>query len=150
MIIARKIPNFTKKVSDLPDRPGGTISTVDLKYQFDSSPEELRSSLNGLIDDLLSAVAGLSGAEQVGSAPIVGVSGVTIYDQLSDLKAQIQSIVGASIPAGSITTAMIQNLAVTTAKLIDASVTFQKLSTDMQAASVGGQLYAYRNSKGGF
>jgi hypothetical protein len=58
-ISARKITAFTKKVSDLPDRPSPTYSAAQIKAQFDSSPEELRVALNGLIDDLLSDYATL-------------------------------------------------------------------------------------------
>lgn len=52
MLIDRKISAFSKKVSDLPDRPGGTMTAAELKAQFDSSPEELRVSFNGAIDDI--------------------------------------------------------------------------------------------------
>lgn len=86
-LTGRRISAFEKKVQDLPDRPSPQISASDIKKQMDAAPEELRASLNGMIDDLVSAVAGSSGADQVGSATITGVAGSTVYTQLVALKA---------------------------------------------------------------
>jgi hypothetical protein len=41
------------------------------------------------VDDLTSTTPGSSGAEQIGSASISGVSGTTVYAQLSDIKTQL-------------------------------------------------------------
>lgn len=85
--IGRKILAFAHKVGDLPDRPSPTFSAAEIKAQLDSSPEELRLSLNGLIDDLTSSSPGASGSDQVGAAPIGGLSGTTVYTQLLAIKA---------------------------------------------------------------
>lgn len=45
----RKIPAFTRRISDLPDQP--QLSASEMKACFDSSPEELRVAVNGLADD---------------------------------------------------------------------------------------------------
>lgn len=86
-LLGRKITSFLKKVTDLPDRPSPTYSASEIKAQFDSSPEELRVALNGLIDDLTSSSPGASGTDQVGAAPIPGLTGTTIYSQLAGIKA---------------------------------------------------------------
>ena len=44
-----KITAFTHKIVDLPDQPN--LPADELKERFDSSPEELRQSVNGICDD---------------------------------------------------------------------------------------------------
>ena len=44
-----KITAFTHKIADLPDQPN--LPADELKARFDSSPEELRESVNGICDD---------------------------------------------------------------------------------------------------
>ena len=44
-----KITQFTHKIVDLPDQPN--LPADELKARFDSSPEELRQSVNGICDD---------------------------------------------------------------------------------------------------
>ena len=44
-----KITQFTHKITDLPDQPN--LPADELKARFDSSPEELRQSVNGICDD---------------------------------------------------------------------------------------------------
>lgn len=44
-----KITQFTHKIADLPDQPN--MPADELKTRFDSSPEELRQSVNGICDD---------------------------------------------------------------------------------------------------
>ena len=44
-----KITQFTHKIADLPDQPN--MPADELKARFDSSPEELRQSVNGICND---------------------------------------------------------------------------------------------------
>ena len=44
-----KIEQFTHRITDLPDQPN--LPADELKVRFDSSPEELRRSVNGICDD---------------------------------------------------------------------------------------------------
>ena len=44
-----KITAFTHRIVDLPDQPN--LPADELKERFDSSPEELRESVNGICDD---------------------------------------------------------------------------------------------------
>lgn len=128
-----KINIFAKRVSDLPNRPGSAYSASDVKGYFDSSPEELRLALNAVIDNLLSQVGGQSGAENIGSAPIAGLSGTSVYAQLSGVEAQIQSLVAGVLPPGTVTNAMLQ----------DGAVTLAKLDTMLKTATVAGLLRAH-------
>lgn len=61
------------------------------------------------------STSGSSGSERVGSAPIVGVTGNTVWAQLSSLKSMIDAIVGGSIPDGTITYAKLAPTPVSTA-----------------------------------
>lgn len=65
-----KLNAFTKKVSDLSDKPNETMTTAQVKAQFDAAPEELRVYLNKLIDVLQSTATGDSGADNIKMAPI--------------------------------------------------------------------------------
>lgn len=59
-----KLEQFTKRVSDLADSPSENMTPTELKAYFDSSPEELRTSLNQLVDDLnADTAAGTIGAK---------------------------------------------------------------------------------------
>lgn len=122
-ISSEKITAFYKKVADLPDRPNQSgVSAAQVKAQIDSSPEELRQSLNGLIDILMSVTAGDSGSENIGSANIAGVTGSTVHAQLSDIKTQLNNATTGSLPDGSITTAKYADNSVTASKLASGSV----------------------------
>ncbi len=44
-----KITAFTHRIADLPDQPN--LPADELKERFDSSPEELRESVNGICDE---------------------------------------------------------------------------------------------------
>jgi hypothetical protein len=75
-----KLDSFTKKVSDLSDKP--SLTPTALKAQFDAAPEELRGKFNDLIDGLKKTTAGDSGAKNIGVSSISGVSGNDIQTVL--------------------------------------------------------------------
>ena len=54
-----KITAFTHKIVDLPDQPN--LPADELKARFDSSPEELRESVNGICDDAARLESRVSG-----------------------------------------------------------------------------------------
>ena len=76
----------TTNISVLPNKP--LISPTALKAAFDKYGADDKPFVNSLIDELESITPGSSGAENMGSAPISGVTGTTVHAQLSDLKAQ--------------------------------------------------------------
>ncbi|MUT66011.1 hypothetical protein [Paenibacillus sp. NEAU-GSW1] len=144
-IADNKVTSFTFEHKNQPDRPNTVFpSSAAFKAALDTQAEQLQAGLNGLIDTLLSAIAGNSGSENIGSAPITGVAGLTVFQQLTDLKAQVQAIVGDSIPTGSIETEMIQDGAVTTQKIAPGAIQYSILDDQLKTASVGGLLYAYQ------
>lgn len=79
-----KLNQFTKKVSDLADKPA--LNPSELKAFFDAAPEELRNYFNNLIDALISAESGNSGAKNIGATTISGLSGSDVQSLLESLK----------------------------------------------------------------
>lgn len=87
-IIARKITSVITTIQALVDKPNLGSSTA-LKAKFDESPENLRLALNGTIDDLGSIVDGSSGAKQIGSPTIAGITGNDVEAQIKSLQTNI-------------------------------------------------------------
>jgi hypothetical protein len=78
-----KLDSFTKKVSDLSDKP--SLTPTALKAQFDAAPDELRGKFNDLIDGLKKTTAGDSGAKNIGVSTISGVTGNDIQTVLGNI-----------------------------------------------------------------
>lgn len=96
------------QIGELSDKPAlDGLSAQQLKDRFDALTKEvIVPGFNALVDALLDTALTDSGAQNVGSAAIDGVSGSTVHAQLQSLKALIDSLVVASVenvPAGSIT-----------------------------------------------
>ncbi len=84
--------------------PATPESEAEARAQIQTPLNQLREALNGLMAELENAVTESSGAENIGSAAIAGVSGLTLYDQLADLKTQIDAVV-----SGGLTDNIIEN-----------------------------------------
>ena len=71
-LIDKKITVYVDNIVDLSDRPNENgITANQLKAMFDGrSDKELKTSLNGIVDDLVSKNDGASGADQVGSTAL--------------------------------------------------------------------------------
>ena len=74
-----KITSWVSPVINEADRPQRTAS--EMKAVFDSNSNQLRQALNGLIDDLSE-----NGAAELPAAPLDGVDGTTVEEQLAGLK----------------------------------------------------------------
>lgn len=74
-----KITSWTNPIVNEADRPQRTAS--EMKAVFDSNSNQLRQALNGLIDDLSK-----NGAAELPAAPLDGVAGTTVEEQLAGLK----------------------------------------------------------------
>lgn len=102
---------FTKSTKDmnviaaLSDEPNVTdgLTAEQLKAKFDEAVLALQTDFNNLVDGLHSTTNGSSGAENIGSTAIAGLTGTTIHDQLSNLLAVAQEAAAGTIPDGSIT-----------------------------------------------
>jgi hypothetical protein len=97
----KKLLSFAKKVADLPDKPNKQISAAEVKSYFDGPAEEVRQTLNQLIDDLQSSTVGESGAKYIGVTSFDG-SPDKLQDALQWLKSQINEMAVGQIPDRSI------------------------------------------------
>lgn len=104
------------------------------RAQIQGVLDQLRVAMNGLLTELEKTTAGSSGAENIGSAAIIGVDGTTIREQIADLYLQMQNLVLGEIDPETILSDkiiknnMIDDEAVDTAQMADDSVTADKLA----------------------
>ena len=92
-----KQQEFTKKIRNLPDQPN--MQPHELKEYFDSSPEELRQSHNGLCDALTAKTA----ASALGFSRTAGVPADTVQTAVENVQQQLNAAVMGNIPSGSVT-----------------------------------------------
>lgn len=87
-ITSRKITTYADNIADLADRPNEDgVSADQLKAMFDGRGDnELKDSINGIVDDLVSSVDGASGADQVGSTALKVGGAETVQGILEELK----------------------------------------------------------------
>ena len=93
MITNRKITTWEKPVSAEADRPQRTAT--ELKAVFDGNSEQLKSSVNGLIDDL----TGSAGAESIGSPSLPGIVANGLWAQIVAFFAKVFGIVRTDQPS---------------------------------------------------
>lgn len=121
-------------IQALPNQPNSNdgLTPAELKAEFDEAGNVIKLFINGtLISELSSVVPGSSGADHIGSAPILGVTGATVFSQLSNIYSQLSGIVLGQIPDNTIT---------------PIKLTFDPAT---KLDSVPSRIYAYRNN-GGF
>jgi hypothetical protein len=97
-------------IAELQDNPADDgLSAAALKAKFDYLVVSvIGPRINAIIDALAAATDGNSGADNIGSTAITGVTGATVQAQLESIKALIDSIVAATVESladGSITDA---------------------------------------------
>ncbi len=98
--------------------PTTPVSEEDARAQVQSVSDQLKAYLNNtLIAQIENAQAGQSGAERIGSAAIANVAGVTVREQIADVKRQIDEASMGSVSDGTIDTAKLAAGAVTKSKL---------------------------------
>lgn len=105
--------NILAGLSDMPNADED-LSAEELKAKFDEAGISIKEYIN---NTLLEELMGENASESIGAKGISGVTGENIYAQLSDLKNQLNETVVGALPNDSITTAKLQNNAVTAEKL---------------------------------
>lgn len=91
----------TNNISVLADEP--VLTPANLKLAFDQYGIDDKTFTNStLLAELESATAGSSASEKLGSATIAGITGNTIYNQLSSLIASLTGVVVGTIPNGTL------------------------------------------------
>jgi hypothetical protein len=115
--------------TNTPNASNGYPTNV-LKEIFDKAPNDIKDYINNtLIPALQSVIAGDSGAHNIGSAPIAGVTGDSVFEQIQNIKTLIDNLtVGAF--NGSITDDMLSDA---TGQIMD-RVSTLKTTTDTHIA----------------
>jgi hypothetical protein len=152
-------------LADLPNATGG-LSASQLKAKFDEGGEALKTYINNtLIPALAATTNGASGADQIGATQVLAGSGTTVQDILEWLYTQVTNVTLGQIPDGSLTDVKLSNAAgqIKATALLKTGDTMTgtlvlngnpsgdndattKLYVDR--ASVGSEVYAYRNFGG--
>lgn len=111
-----------------------------VKVLHDKAGADTKTYIIALLAELAKSTAGSSASENLGSAPISGVAGTTIYAQLVALKGVVDSLVLGAIPLNSIGTTQLNFDPATQAEL-DA---VESALTSLISAKAS-QTYAYEN-----
>jgi hypothetical protein len=92
-LTSRKITTYTDNVADLSDRPNEDgLTSEQLKAFFDSRGDnELKASINGIVDDLLAVTDGSSGADQIGATPVNEGGANTVQGVVNEINANLIS-----------------------------------------------------------
>lgn len=132
-----KLNTFTKKVADLADKPNATMTAAQVKAQFDAAPDEVRQSLNAVIDQLQSIVDGDSGADNIKLTAIPDLTGSSVQSALESLRNSLKSAIDGASGADFINSTSITGVTGTTVQsqleslktLIDAVYTKYQLDS---------------------
>lgn len=136
-------------ITDMVFTPATGLNDVSYSKQIPDSEASIRAQIQGISDQLKnyinntlhSSVITLSGSENIGSAPINGVAGSTVYAQLVALKGVVDAMVLGAIPLNSIS---ISQLDFT--PLVTADKTALQASIDTN--TVGIKINKYRSYMG--
>lgn len=111
---------FTFNHADQIDEYGQSIGDFNIiQTNFDSRAEELRVHTNLILTALTSTTVGDSGIRQIGSEPVSGITGATLYDTLVNFKQAIDDATVGTLPDNSITNVKIQDNTIEAEKLAD-------------------------------
>ena len=108
--------DFTFKHSSQVDNISSVYTAAEIKTYYDSRGVELRTFINALVGILNSVTDGSSGADNIGTTTISGLSGNTVQALLEALKTAIDEAVLGQIPDNTLTTAKYQDGSVTAVK----------------------------------
>lgn len=115
---------FSKEPNDLPDTPSSYYSPEEIKSFWQTPNNELKTTLNKLIDDLESVTSGNSGADQIKSSGVPGVEGDNVQKLLENLKIAVDNAIVGQIPQGTYVNVARGGTA-TIAGNTDSKITFQ-------------------------
>jgi len=111
------------------------LTATQIKVLYDKAANDIKTFINDvLLAELAAITTGASGAHNTGSAAITGVTGTTVYDQIVNLKTQINDLVVGSIAEGTITEVMLAFDVATQAELDAVISAYQTDGIDVRAA----------------
>lgn len=137
--------NIIAKLDDEPNDIGG-LTADQFKAKFDEGPIILQEFINDLVDILTNTATGTSGSENIGSAPISGLVGNTVYEQLAQLVAMTQQAQVGSLVNGSITDIKLSDDADQIKGRLSSFITTVNSALDGYDATTN--IYAYKNIGG--
>ncbi len=96
---SRKITTYANPVANLPDHPSQAgFTAAQLKAVFDAKAnEEIKAAINGIIDDLISVIDSVSGADNIGATAITDLDGATVQALLESIRNKLKSVVDYSM-----------------------------------------------------
>ena len=103
-------------------------SEAAIRNQIQGIADQLRDHVNALQNQLSAKTDGTDGAHYIGSAPISGVEGDTVAEQLRDLKLQLDNAMLSDIPDGAVDTSQLADGAVTAQKIATGAIGSQQLA----------------------
>lgn len=90
---SNKITSFSFLHQNQVDFPNNVFPTsLAFKQAIDTQAQQCQTAINGTIDNLSSTTPGDSGSENIGSRPVSGLTGSTVYAQLSSASTQLQNV----------------------------------------------------------
>ena len=121
-----KTTGLVDYVSDLPDDPNdsGGLDADGLKAVFDQAGKEIQAYLN---NTLTAELESSTGGASIGVSA-AGVTATKLNAALEELKTAVDQATIGTLPNGSVTTAKIQDGAVSSAKLGASPVTTEKIA----------------------
>lgn len=99
--------NFTFNHVDQQDDLYKSKSALEIKQAFDSRANELKTTLNDLIDSLTSFTDGNSGADNIGATAIQDLTGNTVQSIIKNLRDILKSVTSGASGADFISSASI-------------------------------------------
>lgn len=91
-----KMGNFSFNHTDQQDDLYHVQSALQIKQDFDSRANELKTTLNALIDSLTAITNGTSGADNIGATAIQDLTGTTVQAILKSLRDALKSVTNGS------------------------------------------------------
>jgi hypothetical protein len=150
MLQSYKIDSFEKIIAMLPDTPNATLGMLaeELKAWFDASPEELKASINGVIDDLVAN----TGASQIGFSGS-GLLSTNVAAAILEILAVAQQAQSGQFLPGVVTDTILSDLPgqikerVLALQSTKADITYVDQAIESKQV-VGSTVYAYKNLGG--
>lgn len=108
----RKITTYANPVANIPDNPNmAGWTAARLKAAFDAiANEEVKTAINGIIDDIIATTDGASGADNVGATSITDLSGTTVQGILESLRNILKSVIDGASGADFVSATSIDGL----------------------------------------
>jgi hypothetical protein len=149
-----KLTTNLNNVQALDDEPNDVTGLLpeQVKAVFDKAPNDIKTYINGLVDILNSVTLGSSGSENISSAPIAGITGNTVYAQISQLLSVAQQAQAGTMLPGIITDVMLSNdPGMAKSQLTDIMTQVADLAIQtayVKRKAVASKIYAYKNMGG--